>query len=131
MTLKDAEGSHVGCGYTLGMSNQSHHTDAHTHSHLMGVQGSEAFPLLELPLEMQALILGYLPLRDLAQLACLGKNPRTVYWNRVIERDAVVADLVKLHFTAEFRDSLRQVDTALPRDLIVDPQVRRPNLRDG
>jgi hypothetical protein len=87
------------------------------------------FPLRALPEEMQRLILGHLPLRDLARVACLSMDFRTSYWERVTQRDTVVADLLQSQFSAAFREGLTLADTALPRDLIVDSPVRRLNLR--
>jgi hypothetical protein len=73
---------------------------------------------------MQRLILGYVPLRDLARLACLCKDLRTPYGERVKERDAAVTTVLESHFTAEFREGLTPAHTALPYDLVVDPPVR-------
>jgi hypothetical protein len=89
---------------------------------------AEAFPFLELPGEMQRLILGYVSLWELARLACLCKDLRTAYEERVGMRDAAVAGLLESHFTAEFREGLTPAQTALPYDLVVDPPVRRQPL---
>jgi hypothetical protein len=73
---------------------------------------------------MQRAILGCVPLRDLARLACLCKDLRTPYQDRHWERDTAVAKALGCHFTAEFREALTPSQTALPHDLIVDPPVR-------
>jgi hypothetical protein len=70
--------------------------------------------------------MAYVPLRNLAQLACLCKAFRALYLERVMEREEVVSGLLETHFTAEFREGLYPAETALPRDLIVDPPVRAP-----
>jgi hypothetical protein len=81
-------------------------------------------PLLNIPSELHRLILEYLPLLTLARLASTSKDFWAAYWGRVQERDRVVATRVKSDFTAEFREGLSPADTALPRDLHVDPPVR-------
>jgi hypothetical protein len=82
-------------------------------------------PLLEFPPELQRHILGWIPLRELAQLACLNKEFRDVYVDRVNQRDAVVVSLLESHSTPDFRGALSCTQTlALPRDLVVDPPVR-------
>jgi hypothetical protein len=85
----------------------------------------ELFPLLDLPAEMQGLVLGYLPLADLARLACLNKELRAAYGERVTKRDTAVAALLQSQFTAKFRQGLSPAQTALPRDLVAHPQVGR------
>jgi hypothetical protein len=81
-------------------------------------------PPSHMPADLQRLILGMVPLRTLAQMACLSKELRAVYWRRAGDRDAAVAAHVESHFTAEFREGLSLTQTALPRDLIVHPPVR-------
>jgi hypothetical protein len=81
-------------------------------------------PFFDLPLDLQRLVLGRVPLRALAKVAWLNKQLCKVYLDRVKVRDASVASLLQSHFTAAFRDGLLVMETALPRDLIVDPQVR-------
>ncbi len=73
---------------------------------------------------MQRLIVGHVPLRELARLACLGKKLRSAYEDRTGDRDAAVAKLLESHFTAEFREGLSPADRALPNDLVVEPPVR-------
>jgi hypothetical protein len=90
-------------------------------SQLLGVKEAEVFPILDLPADMQRVVLGYVPLADLARLACLNKELRTAYVDRVMKRDTVVGALLQSHFPPEFRDGLSQ--TALPLDLVVHPQV--------
>jgi hypothetical protein len=90
----------------------------------VGVMVLATCHLLDLPEDLQRLILRKVPLRESAQVACLGTRLRTVYLDRVKERDAAVAGLLESHFTAEFREGLSSAEIALPRDLIVDPQVR-------
>jgi hypothetical protein len=80
---------------------------------------------LELPEDIQSVLLGYLPLADLAQLACLRKELRTAYGERVMKRDTAVAALLDTHFTADFREGLTPAHTALPMDLAMQPQVGR------
>jgi hypothetical protein len=89
-----------------------------------GPGATDVFPLLQLPLDMLRVILGYVPLRDLARLACLCKDLRTPYRDRTRKRDTAVADVLDSHFTAEFRKRRTPAQTALPHDLIVDPPVR-------
>ncbi len=96
----------------------------------MGLQSSKGSPLLELPPEMQGLILGHLSLPELARLACVSKDLCAAYEDRTGVRDAAVAKLLESQFTAEFRDGLTPADTALPYDLIVDPPVRGSPLAD-
>jgi hypothetical protein len=91
---------------------------------ILWVQGSKVFSIQDLALDMQRLILGLLPLRQLAQLGCLSKELRNLYWERVEQRDVVIASKLETHFTAEFRENLRPEETSLPRDLVVDPPVR-------
>jgi hypothetical protein len=91
-------------------------------------------PLLELPPDLQRHILGWVPLRGLAQLACLNKELRSMYLDRVMQRDAVIASLLESHFTPDFLQGLscRQMacaQMALPRDLMFDPPVRHCSLR--
>ncbi len=90
----------------------------------MGVKVSEGCPLLELPDDMQRLIVGHVPLREVTRLACLSKKLRTAYEDRTGDRDAAVAQLLESRFTAEFREGLSPADTALPNDLVVEPPVR-------
>jgi hypothetical protein len=87
------------------------------------------YPFTNLPPDIQSRILAYVPLRNLAQVASLCKGFRALYLERVMEREEVVSGLLESHFTAEFREGLYPADTALPRDLIVDPPVRAPYLR--
>jgi hypothetical protein len=82
------------------------------------------FPIWDLPADMQMVIWGFVPLADLARLACLSKQLRTACRERVLKRNDVVAALLQSHFTAEFREGLTPVQTALPWDLVVHPQVR-------
>jgi hypothetical protein len=93
---------------------------------LTGVNQVEGVSLSNLPADMQRVILGYLPLVDLARLACVNNELRTAYVDRVTERDTAVAALLESHFTAEFREGLSPTQRALPYDLIVLPQVREP-----
>jgi hypothetical protein len=81
-------------------------------------------PLLEFPPDLQRRILGLLPLREMAQLACLNKDLRAVHLDRVKQRDAVVAGLLESHCRPEFREGLLCLQTALPQDFIFDPPVR-------
>ncbi len=81
---------------------------------------------MDLPADLQQVILGGLSLRGMALLACLSKELRKRYLERVKQRDAVVAGLLESHFTPEFRQGLSGLQTALSRDLIVDPPVRLP-----
>jgi hypothetical protein len=85
---------------------------------------AQVFPLLELPTDMQRVILGYVPLSDFARLACVSKELRTAYVERVTKRDATVTTLLGSHFAAAFREGLSPAQTALPWDLIVYPLVR-------
>jgi hypothetical protein len=86
------------------------------------------FPALELPEDMQSIVLGYLPLADLARLACLSKELRMAYVERVTKRDTAVAALIDTHFTAKFREGLSLAQTALPNDLVMHPQVGQSGL---
>jgi hypothetical protein len=86
---------------------------------------AQVFPWVDLPRDMQRLVLGSVPLRELARLACVSKDLRTAYEERVGTRDSAVAGLLESHFTADFRARLAPAQTALPYDLIVDPPVRR------
>jgi hypothetical protein len=88
------------------------------------VQESKLFTILDLPPDMQRVILGPLPLRQLVQLACLSKGLRNMCLERVQQRDAVVAARLESDFTTEFRQGLRPADTSLPQDLLVEPPVR-------
>jgi hypothetical protein len=90
----------------------------------VGVMDLSDIPFFDLPVDLQRLVLGRVPLRALAKVACLNKELCNMYLDRVAERDAVVAFLLQSHFTADFRDGLSVTQTALPRDLVVDPQVR-------
>jgi hypothetical protein len=85
-------------------------------------------PLLELPVDLQRHVLGWVPLREVAQLACLNSELRSVYLDRVKHRDAVLGSLLECHFTPDFREGLSHTRMgcalmALPRDLIVTPSV--------
>jgi hypothetical protein len=97
----------------------------------VGVQQDKGFPLLDLPEEMQRLILGHIPLRELARTACLSTALRATYRDRTQDRDAGITAVLESHFTAEFREGLTPAQTALPYDLIVDPPVRGPPFADG
>ncbi len=92
------------------------------------VKDGTVFPFPDLPVELQRQIVEVLSpsLQELAQLACLNKQLRAFYMDRVRERDRVVAVRVKSDFAAGFREALSPALTALPRDLVVDPQVRGP-----
>ncbi len=90
----------------------------------MGVKDADVFPLFELPADMQRVILGYLPLVDLARLARLNKELRIACVERVTKRDAAVTALLESHFPPAFREGLTPAHTALPRDLVVHPPVR-------
>ncbi len=72
--------------------------------------------------------MGWVPLREMAQLACLNQELHGVYLDRAKQRDAVLASLLESHFTPDFRKGLLCIQTtctpmALPRDLIVNPPV--------
>jgi hypothetical protein len=96
----------------------------------VGVMVLATSHLLDLPADLQRLILQTVPLREMARLACLSTGLRSAYLDRVKERDAAIAALRKSHFTAGFSDGLSSAETALPRDLIVLPQVRgSPSVR--
>jgi hypothetical protein len=84
-----------------------------------------SFPNSDLHLDLQGHVLEMLPLRKLAQIAPLSKRVHKMYLERVKERDAQVADLIKTYFTPEFREGLSPAETRLPRDLIVDLRVRK------
>jgi hypothetical protein len=84
----------------------------------VGAMDLKTMPFFDLPADLQRLILGLIPLRRLAQLACLNKDLRSVCLDRVKKRDAAVAALLESHFTAEFREGLSSTQTALPRDLM-------------
>jgi hypothetical protein len=94
----------------------------------MDVKDVKVFPFPDLPVDLQRQIAGRLSFRDLAQLACLSKQLRAFCTDRVRERDGVVAVRLESEFTPEFREGLSPAQTALPRDLVVDPQVRGPEL---
>jgi hypothetical protein len=83
---------------------------------------------LDLSVEWQVEITRGIPLRDLAQLACISRDLRGVYARRVAQRDALTAVLVRTHFINQdrFQEGLTTDQTALPRDLIVQAQVRCP-----
>jgi hypothetical protein len=86
---------------------------------------SLTYSLVDLPLHLQRLIVESVPLRTLAQMACLNKDLRALYLERVDKRDTIVAELLNSQFTAEFRRGLSPDAIALPLDLIVDPPVRQ------
>jgi hypothetical protein len=88
------------------------------------MKDDKGFPIMDLPTDMQRHVLGAMPLCDLARMACLSKELRVVYLDRVKKRDDVVADLLESQFTEEFREGLSTTQTSLPRDLIVEPPVR-------
>jgi hypothetical protein len=90
----------------------------------VGVKEIEVCLLFDLPADMQRVILGYVPLADLARLACLSKELRTAYVERVTKRDTAVTALLESHFLRAFRKGLTPAQTALPRDLVVHPPVR-------
>jgi hypothetical protein len=92
-------------------------------SSLGDVKQAKVFSLLDMPADMQRVILGYVPLSDFARLACVSKELRTAYVERVTERDATVTAMLQSHFTAGFREGLSPAQTVLPWDLIVSPQV--------
>jgi hypothetical protein len=87
---------------------------------------SEAFPLFDLPEDLQRQVMRFVPLRGLAQLACMRKSLRTAYSERVMQRDEIVAARVSSDFTSEYRERLSYAKTSLPRDLIVEPPVGAP-----
>jgi hypothetical protein len=91
-----------------------------------GVSGAALAPLpfLEFPPDLQRHILSSNPLQQGAQLACLNKELRAGYMDRVKQRDAAVASLLESHPTPEFRQGLSCAQTAFPRDLIINPPVR-------
>ncbi len=99
-------------------------------SSLVGGEQVEVFPVFDLPADMQRVILAYVPLPDLARLACLSKELRTAYVKRVTKRDATVAAILQSHFTAAFCEGLSPSQTALPWDLIVSPPVREASSSD-
>jgi hypothetical protein len=84
------------------------------------------FTFPDLPLELQREIVGHLSLCELAQMACLSNQLRAFCTDRVRERDGVVAARLESDFTAEFREGLSPAQTALPRDFMVEPEVRGP-----
>jgi hypothetical protein len=92
----------------------------------LGVMVLPTSHFLDLPPDMQRLILGRISFREMAQLACLSRKLRSLYLERVEQRDAAVGSLLESHFTPEFRAGLSSTQIALPRDLIADPPVRRP-----
>jgi hypothetical protein len=94
----------------------------------VGVKDLEEPSILDLPVDMQRVILGSLSFGEAAKLACTSKDILTLYEERVTERDAVVAAGLESQFTAEFREGLSSAQTALPRDLVVDPQVGGPRV---
>jgi hypothetical protein len=132
-TNQPCTGAHT-CPQSFFPSRKTSHARSHEHvcnnpntsssQSPVGVQESKGFPLLQLPEEMQRLILGHIPLRELARMACLSKDLRAAYRDRTRDRDAAVTAVLESHFTAEFRAALTPVQTALPNDLIVVPSVR-------
>jgi hypothetical protein len=117
-----------GIGHTLSVnaSGQAQGSAGIEPGDLGGGPGTaDAFPFLSLPGDMQRLVLEYVPLRDLARLACVSKHLHAAYRDRTQERDAAVTALLESHFTPEFRARLTPAQTALPYDLIVDPPVRK------
>ncbi len=82
----------------------------------------------DLPALCKELVLALLPLRKLAELACMSKEFRNVYIDLVKERNDVVEARLQSDFPAAFRNGLLPADTALPRDQIVDPPVRNPSV---
>jgi hypothetical protein len=90
----------------------------------LGRKRTKHYSLVALPLHLQRLIIESLPLRTLAQMACLNRDLRTLYLERVSKRDTVVAGILESQFTADFRQRLTPDATALPRDLVVHPPVR-------
>jgi hypothetical protein len=91
----------------------------------LGVMVLPTSHFLDLPPDMQRLILGRISFREMAQLACLSRELRGMYLERVKQRDTAVASLLESHFTPAFRAGLYSTQIALPRDLIADPLVRR------
>jgi hypothetical protein len=83
----------------------------------------------DLPPRCKELILKLVPLRKLAHLACLRDEFHLVYLDRVRQRNEVVAACLDSDFPADFRERLLPADTALLRDLIVDPPVSNPTLQ--
>jgi hypothetical protein len=92
----------------------------------LGVMVLMTSHFLDLPPDMQRLILGWISLREMAQLACLSTELRIFYLERVKQRDAAVASLLESHFSPESLEGLPSSQTALPRDSIIHPPVRRP-----
>ncbi len=65
----------------------------------------------------------YLPLRDLARLACVNKELRTAYVERVMTRARAIAAVLDSHFRPEFHEGLSAAQTVPPVDLVIHPQV--------
>ncbi len=88
-----------------------------------GVKVNSVFPFLDLPEDLQMRVLASFPLRLWAQLAFMRKSMRTIYSERVRQRDEAVAARVRSDFTVESCVGLPDEPTSLPRDLIVEPEV--------
>jgi hypothetical protein len=97
----------------------------HMQSHSTGVDVGEC-GFNDIPRVHQRRILEMvdIPLRKMAQLACLSRDMHALYLERVQERDAHVAALLELHFDGSFWRELSPAQMALPRDLVVDLLVR-------
>jgi hypothetical protein len=80
----------------------------------VGVMEPSVIAFFDLPVDVQRLVLGRARLQALAKVACLNQQLCNVYLDRVEERDASVASLLQSHFTADFRDGLSVMETALP-----------------
>jgi hypothetical protein len=81
---------------------------------------------------MQLLVLEHIPLLQLAQMACLGKEMRAAYLARLALREAIISSLPRVSDGApgsrpvtlgDLLDAQPQLSTALPRDLVGVPEV--------
>lgn len=75
------------------------------------------------PLDIQLLILEYIPLAQLARLATLCKLMQAVYGERLQERETCIQARMAEAWPAEVTEGLSAADTAVPRDLITSSPV--------
>ncbi len=88
----------------------------------------------QLPTDTQLLVLEHIPLLQLAQMACLGKEMRAAYLARLALREAIISNLPvsdgapgsRPVTLGDLLDAQPQLSTALPRDLVGVPEVRMP-----
>jgi hypothetical protein len=104
-----------------------HSLEAEGNSLLGNYTGSQqGLAWTDMPLDIQLLIIEYLPLADLARMATMSNFMLAAYSERLQERQACIEASLAEDWPLEITQGLSAADMAVPKDLIVTPPVGSP-----